>query len=139
MFRRVENANNSRRHGLPAWAIPRKYGAVPPDFKSDGCTRSPDFDFSLCCEKHDEEYSDPESTDRAAADLHLRECIAGKGHRVLAWFYWAAVRLFGGSHWRADAPLSGKVDAAVGRPIRAAIRAGRSMKAALLGSFRDAP
>ena len=84
----------------------------------DHCTLSPEGDWSLCCEAHDREYEDPEATDRAAADKHLRECIAARGHRVVCWIYWIGVRLFGWWFWKRDRPLTRLVDRCVGAPVR---------------------
>jgi hypothetical protein len=69
--------------------------------KTDGCTFSPDFSFSVCCIAHDINYSDhPAGISRAGADKELRRCIASTGHPLLAWLYWSAVRIFGRTAWR---------------------------------------
>lgn len=67
-------------------------------FNSDGCTASPDFDFRECCERHDKDYYSCRFT-RKQADIRLRECIAGKGYKVLPWIYYYGVRIFGGPHY----------------------------------------
>jgi hypothetical protein len=66
----------------------------------NGCTCSPNFNFEDCCDMHDYLYwRGGKWGDRERADELLRECIAKKGHPVLAWVYWTAVRLFGVSHF----------------------------------------
>ena len=67
---------------------------------SDGCTNSPDFNFTHCCVDHDNDYERQTGT-RAQADKKLRKCIQESwGGIFLPWIYWGAVRIFGGSHWR---------------------------------------
>lgn len=66
---------------------------------SDGCTNSPDFNFTRCCEEHDYHYSRHDIT-RAEADKILRKCIQRKWKGILLpWIYWGAVRIFGRRHW----------------------------------------
>jgi hypothetical protein len=68
--------------------------------KPDGCSLSPDFGFRHCCDLHDLLYFvGGDRSDRRAADRHLRECIRGQGHPLLAWVYWLAVRTLGGPSW----------------------------------------
>lgn len=74
------------------------------DKRSDGCTNAPDLHYRPCCEQHDTDYTDCAKT-RAQADRDLRLCMKRRGltwvgRYVLPWVYWAAVRLFGASHWR---------------------------------------
>lgn len=72
---------------------------------SDGCSSSPDFNFTACCDEHDYYYATHETIDeqpisRKEADRRLRKCIqAHWGGLLLPWIYWAAVRLFGGKHY----------------------------------------
>ena len=67
------------------------------DWSTDGCTASPDFNFTGCCEDHDFSYRNA-AISRRQADRRLRACIRSKGWVLLPWVYWIAVRLFG---WRA--------------------------------------
>lgn len=60
---------------------------------TDGCTMAPDFNFVQCCVAHDYNYAD--QMDRKEADLRFLSCIISKGHPVLAYIYYFAVRLFG--------------------------------------------
>ena len=53
-----------------------------------------------CCDEHDLFYEQGGGwRDRWLADRLLRECVIASGHPVSAWIMWAAVRVFGGSHW----------------------------------------
>lgn len=64
---------------------------------TDGCTIVPDFDFRGCCVTHDICYeTGGSSRDRLRCDLDLRNCIADRGHPLLAQIYFAGVRAFGG-------------------------------------------
>ncbi len=70
---------------------------------ADGCTASPDFNFTDCCNVHDEDYGAAKIT-RWQADKKLRQCISKKGvgfykFKVLPWVYWGSVRVFGGKHY----------------------------------------
>lgn len=67
--------------------------------QSDGCTLAPELG-TPCCEMHDFlrrfKPRNPETGDvvnAADADRLFRECLQNKGHPILAWVYWAAVRL----------------------------------------------
>lgn len=81
------------------------------NFVSDGCTGVPDFDFRSCCEQHDAYYHDG-SVSRATADFKMFTCINNKGkggnfltrlkYTAIALYYWAGVRIFGGSYYKAD-------------------------------------
>lgn len=62
--------------------------------KSDGCTDVPDFNFCGCCFEHDYYYT-THVVSRSEADKRLRQCIAEKKGRWLAWMYWAGVRVVG--------------------------------------------
>ena len=64
------------------------------DFVTDGCSMSPDLEFSACCVEHDINYATGDIT-RAEADRKLRQCIAAKGYPYLSIVYWMGVRLFG--------------------------------------------
>lgn len=61
--------------------------------KSDGCTFAPELG-TPCCEMHDflRRYR-PYGISAEQADQLLRECIAKKGHPILAWVYWAGCRI----------------------------------------------
>lgn len=67
---------------------------IPKDFKSDGCTLAPNFNFKQCCIEHDylRRYK---IISKSKADKNLRECINSKGHPILAWIYWIFVRVAG--------------------------------------------
>lgn len=70
---------------------------------ADGCTASPDFNFTDCCNVHDKDYAE-QKISRWKADKKLRQCIGKKGigfykYRVLPWVYWGAVRVFGAKHY----------------------------------------
>ncbi len=78
--------------------------------EANGCTNAPDLCFRECCNNHDVEYHtgktiDGEPIDRAAADLKLMKCMSEKAKtdrraaEILAPIYFAAVRVFGESHW----------------------------------------
>ena len=64
------------------------------DFVTDGCSMSPDLEFSECCVEHDINYSTTELS-RAESDTKLRQCIEKKGYPYLSVVYWIGVRLFG--------------------------------------------
>jgi hypothetical protein len=69
-------------------------------FTADGCTNAPDFNFTHCCNAHDDCYDiGGDSDDRKTCDVALRVCIKGRGHPILAWIYYWAVRAFGASHF----------------------------------------
>ena len=84
---------------------------IAQDLKSDGCSAIPYLSnefFEDCCFEHDIHYrtgktifGDPIT--RAQADQRLRECIQIRSDLgkldPLAWWRWAAVRLFGGGAW----------------------------------------
>lgn len=74
---------------------------------SDGCTYSPDLNFKHCCVEHDAYYGDA-SISRKEADDRLFFCILKKGIRnpislifyfLIAFTYWAGVRIFGGDKY----------------------------------------
>jgi len=60
---------------------------------ANGCTMAPDFNFTDCCDSHDECYC--AQTGRSGCDSTLKDCIEDAGHPVLACLYWAGVRAFG--------------------------------------------
>lgn len=72
-----------------------------PDFNvADGCTGSPDFNFTECCNMHDLAYNKGGTeNDRKAADKAMQRCIAAKKGHIIAKLYHVAVRLFGKSHF----------------------------------------
>ena len=66
--------------------------------KYDGCTFSKDFNFTDCCNDHDDKYIFSIGK-RVDADREFRECIKRHGHPVISWIYWLAVRVFGIITW----------------------------------------
>lgn len=72
---------------------------LPPDFKSDGCTLFPDFNYRDCCVAHDKlYYVGGTSKERWEADKQLYMCIKGKGgriNRMLAPAIWVGARVGG--------------------------------------------
>lgn len=73
------------------------WGAVV-KYTTDGCSMAPDFNFRECCVEHDYEYAEhhrESEENRKEIDKELKLCIGCKGHKVLAWIYWAMVRAFG--------------------------------------------
>ena len=83
-----------------------------PKKDGDGCTVlsgvhlklfGVDMPFRGCCDEHDLFYEQGGGwRDRWLADRLLRECVTASGHAAAAWIMWAAVRVFGGSHWGTD-------------------------------------
>jgi hypothetical protein len=75
-------------------------GPLPPHaFKSDGCSCWPDGDWLECCVKHDLLYwAGGAREERKNADIELRNCIAEKGHPVVAQVMFLGVRI-GGVWW----------------------------------------
>lgn len=67
---------------------------------SDGCTLSPDFNFTECCEKHDYFYKRPKKISRWKADKLLFRCIRGKFGWIMAGMYWVPVRCVGWMMWQ---------------------------------------
>jgi len=57
-----------------------------------GCTFAPDINFKECCKRHDVLRNYNQGVTNRQADRILRKCIKSKGHPLLAWVYWAAVR-----------------------------------------------
>ena len=85
--------------------LPRN--TLGPIFKqtTDGCTLSPDFNFTSCCQAHDAAYWRGGSCEeRRKADEALRSCIIEKGHPALASLYYMTVRMTGSprmpTRWR---------------------------------------
>jgi hypothetical protein len=73
-------------------------------FQSDGCSRFPDGTASEptkwlhCCIAHDLLYwQGGDQTDRKNADINLKKCIAGLGHKVTADLVYKGVRFGGGA------------------------------------------
>lgn len=72
--------------------------------KGDGCTAAPDFWWRPCCDQHDLDYDEKLMT-RAEADRKFYNCLRSTaktpiGRYLFAPLYYAAVRVFGGSHWK---------------------------------------
>lgn len=79
--------------------------------KGDGCSSSPDFYYTRCCDEHDIHYRtgctiDGVAISREEADKCLFSCmkLAGRtpvvGKFIIPCFYWLGVRLFGGKAWK---------------------------------------
>jgi len=71
----------------------------------DGCSLAPDFDFTLCCDRHDVRYWPGGSKDeRRHADLEFRQCVEAADHPLLAGIYYYGVRIGGSPYlptpWR---------------------------------------
>jgi len=60
-----------------------------PDAQTDGgCTMSPDFNFKLCCLRHDVMINYNQGISDKQAHRILRECMTDRDHPYLAWLYW---------------------------------------------------
>jgi hypothetical protein len=73
------------------------------DEKPDGCTLSPDLNFTEMCNLHDMAYAQGGgAVERKKADLELYCGIKQRTNRFTAAVYWIGVRLFGWRHfnWR---------------------------------------
>ena len=72
---------------------------VPAEFKSDGCSVFPDFDYRTCCVEHDKEYYVGGNwKQRWRSDKKLYKCVASKKgfhHKFIAPVMWLGVRAFG--------------------------------------------
>ncbi len=79
--------------------------------RGDGCTGAPDLSFRKCCDYHDLAYQTHRNTagheiTRAEADRAFLECMkrnapgAPIAGRLLPYFYYLAVRIFGSAHWK---------------------------------------
>ncbi len=69
---------------------------LPDGRPSDNCTLFPDGDWADCCIAHDIEYfHGGTGSMRKAADRRLRQCVAGKGHKVIARIMYIGVRVGG--------------------------------------------
>lgn len=89
----------------------KKVHAAAQALGTDGCSSSPDFFYTVCCDAHDIAYrtghdENGQAITRAEADKRLFKCMrkAGKtpliGTHLLPAVYWSAVRLFGGKAWK---------------------------------------
>lgn len=65
---------------------------MPKDFKSDGCTLSPDGSWGSCCRIHDYARSDDLVTNKEA-DKMLFDCMRERSNIFLALLYWFWVRV----------------------------------------------
>jgi hypothetical protein len=64
--------------------------------KSDGCSWWFDGCWRECCEIHDYEYcKGGTKEERKLSDKRLRDCVASKGHKVVAYIMYIGVRVFG--------------------------------------------
>ncbi len=65
---------------------------------SNWCTLWPDrwinYDYSVCCKIHDEEYAD-ETISRFEADVNLLNCVNKHANSVMAVTMFVGLRLFG--------------------------------------------
>ena len=68
-------------------------------FKSDGCSVWPNGNWKKCCIEHDYKYwLGGSRAQRQEADKQFKECVAAKGHPVIAKLMHIGVR-FGGLPW----------------------------------------
>jgi len=65
---------------------------IPDDFKSDGCTFSPDGKWSSCCIMHDYAKLDKDVNDKTA-DLMFLNCMKDRSNVFLAYLYYFFVRI----------------------------------------------
>jgi hypothetical protein len=74
-------------------------GALPGNFKTDGCTLFPDGDYKNCCVSHDLAYFNGGTLrERLRADNVLFKCVANKKgwwHKIVAPVMWTGVRIGG--------------------------------------------
>lgn len=64
--------------------------------EEDYCSFWPDGKYGSCCKQHDIDYTAGGNwRDRRAADKKLRDCIAKKQGRLMAWTMWIGVRCVG--------------------------------------------
>ncbi len=71
----------------------------PNEFKSDGCSCWPDYDYTDCCVEHDAIYwMGGTSEERNQADIALQRCVSQKGHPYIGKFMYFGVRV-GGAYW----------------------------------------
>lgn len=85
----------------------KRYQELAAALGGDGCSQVPDLYFRPCCDAHDVHYRTGRDADgnpitRREADSRFLKCMreSGKtfiGRHVVSLFYWAGVRLFGGS------------------------------------------
>ncbi|MEO8074305.1 MAG: hypothetical protein ABI686_13785 [Acidobacteriota bacterium] len=72
---------------------------LPADFKSDGCSNFPDYDYRDCCVEHDKTYYVGGSwKKRWRSDKKLYKCVTAKKgfeHKFIAPAMWFGVRAFG--------------------------------------------
>lgn len=69
---------------------------LPDGSLSDRCSWFFDGDWGDCCIAHDKEYyAGGTKAMRKAADRRLKQCIAGKGHKVIAQMMYYGVRIGG--------------------------------------------
>ena len=71
----------------------------PHEFKSDGCSCWPDYQWVECCVEHDLLYwMGGTRDDRKTADEALQKCVAEKGYPVIGAMMYVGVRV-GGVYW----------------------------------------
>ena len=71
----------------------------PKPFASDGCSMFPNGNWNDCCVEHDRAYwRGGSAAGRKAADRALRDCVAKKGHPIIARLMYFGVRA-GGAPW----------------------------------------
>ena len=64
--------------------------------KKDYCSLWPDGNYGECCKQHDLDYTAGGGyRERSDADKRLRECVAEKRGKKMAWVMWFAVRIGG--------------------------------------------
>lgn len=78
------------------------------DFKSDGCTLWPDWDYKECCIEHDRSYfKGGFRRQKYKADLELAKCVGRGGktllgkvvHKVVGPLMWVGVTIGGAPLW----------------------------------------
>ena len=80
----------------------------PNEFKSDGCSCWPDYEWMDCCVEHDAIYWMGGSRDeRKKADIALQECVSQKGHPIIGKVMYYGVRV-GGVYWLPTTPFRKK-------------------------------
>ena len=71
----------------------------PNEFKSDGCSCWPDYDWADCCVEHDAIYwMGGAREERKKADMDLQKCLSQKGHPFIGKIMYYGVRI-GGVYW----------------------------------------
>ncbi len=67
-------------------------------YTTDGCSFALNLNFRECCVQHDYDYAEhhrESEKKRSELDKKLRICIKCRGWFLVAWLYYAAIRVFG--------------------------------------------